>query len=126
MLSRTIKPALQCCEHCGKALADHAAGKHEFKLDESIPKWHGWHAARRGLATNLYRLGVPSKVIQQILRHSNVSVTEGYYIRPMGEDVWRAMENLEANLDSKTAAQEFPDTQRTLKLVPSAMLRAVN
>jgi hypothetical protein len=29
-------------------------------------EWHGWHAFRRGLATNLHRLGVSDKVIQQI------------------------------------------------------------
>jgi integrase len=34
--------------------------------------WYGWHAFRHGLATNLNRLGVPDKVIQQILRHANV------------------------------------------------------
>jgi integrase len=38
-------------------------------------EWHGWHAYRRGLATNLHRLGVPDKVIQRMLRHSNVAVT---------------------------------------------------
>ena len=36
---------------------------------EKIP-WYGWHAFRRGLATNLHRLGVSGKVIQQILRHA--------------------------------------------------------
>ena len=36
---------------------------------EKIP-WYGWHAFRRGLATNLHRLGVSDKVIQQILRHA--------------------------------------------------------
>ena len=37
-----------------------------------LPEWHGWHAARRGLGTNLYRLGVPEKTIQA-LRYANVS-----------------------------------------------------
>jgi integrase len=32
-------------------------------------KWKGWHAYRRGLATNLHELGVPDIVIQAILRH---------------------------------------------------------
>jgi hypothetical protein len=32
--------------------------------------WHGWHAFRRGLATNLHWLGVSDKVILQILRHA--------------------------------------------------------
>jgi hypothetical protein len=31
-------------------------------------EWKGWHAYRRGLATNLHELGVPDKVIQAILR----------------------------------------------------------
>lgn len=33
-------------------------------LKGSRVEWHGWHALRRGLATNLYELGVPNKVIQ--------------------------------------------------------------
>jgi len=35
---------------------------------------HGWHAFRRGLATNLHRLRVSDKTIQRIFRHSNVAV----------------------------------------------------
>jgi len=48
---------------------------HDFKRDSSLPEWHGWHAGRRGLGSNLYRLGVPELVIQRILRHANVSTT---------------------------------------------------
>jgi len=36
--------------------------------------WRGWHGFRRGLASNLNRLGVDDSVIQAILRHSHVSV----------------------------------------------------
>lgn len=43
-------------------------------------RWHGWHAFRRGLATNLYTLGVPPKVIQGILRHARVETTAAHYI----------------------------------------------
>jgi len=35
-------------------------------------EWHGWHAFRRGLATNLHALGISDIVIQAILRHSDV------------------------------------------------------
>jgi hypothetical protein len=35
-------------------------------------KWKGWHAYRRGLATNLHELGIRDKVIQAILRHEGV------------------------------------------------------
>lgn len=44
-------------------------------LEGSGVEWHGWHAFRRGSATNLYRLGVPERTIQAILRHANVSTT---------------------------------------------------
>jgi integrase len=44
-------------------------------------KWKGWHAYRRGLATNLHKLGVPDKVIQAILRHEDVSTTQRSYIK---------------------------------------------
>jgi integrase len=43
-------------------------------------KWHGWHGFRRGLASNLYTLGVPPKVIQNILRHASVETTQTHYI----------------------------------------------
>ena len=42
-------------------------------------EWHGWHAYRRGLATNLSELGVPDDVCQKILRHGQISVTQSNY-----------------------------------------------
>ena len=53
-----------------------------------------WHAFRRGLATNLHQTGVQDKVIQRILRHSNVAVTQACYIKTADADVQRAMEQL--------------------------------
>jgi integrase len=41
----------------------------------------GWHAFRRGLASNLNRIGVDDSIIQSILRHSTVSVTQNHYIQ---------------------------------------------
>ena len=63
-------------------------------LKEGIP-WHGWHAFRRGLATNLHHLGVPDKTIQSILRHSNVAVTQACYIKSMSSDAVAAMNSLQ-------------------------------
>jgi len=57
--------------------------------------WHGWHAFRRGLATNLHRLGVSDKVIQQILRHANVSTTMNIYVKTVSLDAANAMRILE-------------------------------
>jgi hypothetical protein len=43
-------------------------------------KWQGWHSFRCGLATNLYTLGVPPKVIQSILRYVRVETTQKHYV----------------------------------------------
>ena len=61
---------------------------------EKIP-WYGWHAFRRGLATNLHRLGVSDKVIQQILRHANVTTTINIYVKMVTQDAEDAMRKLE-------------------------------
>jgi integrase len=95
VLNREILPALERCEHCRKNLEDHGKADHDFKRDDSLPKWHGWHAARRGLGSNLYALGVPEKVIQSILRHANVSTTVTYYVKTRDEQAAQAMAKLE-------------------------------
>lgn len=95
VLSRQILPALRRCGQCDKAEGEHAKAGHAFKLDETFPKWHGWHAARRGLGSNLYALGVPEKVIQQILRHANVNTTNTYYIKTAPADAQAAMAKLQ-------------------------------
>ena len=103
---------LNRCVHCrlpkGKK---HAKQQHSYQSDAQLPAWHGWHAARRGLGSNLYRLGVPDKVIQAILRHSNVNITLGYYVKSASSDVMAAMGKFEEEL----TAQSLQDTQRTLK-----------
>jgi integrase len=95
VLGRKILPALERCEVCHKSRAEHLDNGHTFKLDASLPKWHGWHAARRGLGSNLYALGVPEKTIQVILRHANVSTTATYYIKSAPADAQAAMAKLE-------------------------------
>ena len=87
-----------------------------------IPMWHGWHAARRGLGTNLYRLGVSDKVIQAILRHSNVNVTLGYYIKPQKSDVIAAMGKFEQQM----AAHSFRDSNGTVNQASGAMPKSLN
>src|ERR1700722_16775234 len=62
-------------------------------------QWHGWHAFRRGLATNLHRLGVSDKTIQRILRHSNVAVTQACYIKTADSEVAEAMQQFERSLE---------------------------
>lgn len=105
LLNRAILPALNRCAVCGKPKAkcqkpgasndEGATPDHKFERDKILPEWHGWHAARRGLGTNLYRLGVPEKTIQAILRHASVSTTNTYYIKSAADDTRKAMARLE-------------------------------
>jgi integrase len=44
-------------------------------------KWKGWHAYRRGLATNLHELDVPDIVIPAILRHEDIRTIQRSYIK---------------------------------------------
>jgi integrase len=78
---------------------------HAFRRDPSIPEWHGWHAARRGLGSNLYRLGVPDMVIQRILRHANVNTAATYYIKTAADDVRNAMSKLENHIEKSEHVQ---------------------
>jgi integrase len=64
-------------------------------MEKAGLQWHGWHAFRRGLATNLHRLGVPDKVIQIILRHADIGVTQRCYIKTADADAVSAMQKLE-------------------------------
>ena len=94
-----ILPALNRCGSCGKAESDHEASAiHNYKGDACLPEWHGWHAARHGPGSNLYRLGVPEKVIQNILRHANVSTTATYYIKTAADDVRTATTKLKKHI----------------------------
>jgi integrase len=59
-------------------------------------RWRGWHAFRRGLATNLFALGVPPEVVQTILRHGDAETTKRHYILLKSLDEGRvAMSKLE-------------------------------
>ena len=113
--NRMVRPALNRCVTCGKPEGGHAKADHLWQRDDSIPAWYGWHAARRGLGSNLYRLGVKSKIIQAILRHADVSITEDYYIKTADDDVRSAMTTLEAAASEKS----LRDTYRTLDPRPS-------
>jgi integrase len=99
---RYILPSLNRCVTCRKPEGEcDQKIAHEYKRDAALPEWHGWHACRRGLGSNLYRLGVPDVVIQRILRHANVSTTTGYYIKTASDDVREAMTKFENSI-SKT------------------------
>ena len=99
VLRSQILPALSRCVECGKSEAAHTAKDHDYARDVSRPEWKDWHAFRRGLATNLYDLGMDDHTIKAILHHSSVTVTRRSYIKPSaqtrgvsneGFDTWTA------------------------------------
>lgn len=99
LLNDQIRPALERCSRCGKSKSQHARADHDHSRDSSLPEWHGFHAFRRGLATNLHDLGVDDLTIQRILRHSDVSVTQRCYIETLPEQSVAAMKKLETLID---------------------------
>ena len=94
LTNRFIQLRFGYCKHCGQTRLGHRH-HHRFDRDEARRDWHGWHGFRRGLATNLYRLGVQDKVIQNILRHSNLATTMNIYVKSVDGDSVRAMKALE-------------------------------
>lgn len=98
LVRRTIIPNITRCAVCHFPQHAHAVNDddHDFKLDETIPNWRGWHAFRRGLASNLYSAGVKPKVIQAILRHSDISTTLGFYVETPESESREALDKLAA------------------------------
>ena len=75
-------------------------------IKESGLEWHGRHAFRRGLPTNLHRLGISDNVIQQILRHANVTTTMDIYVKTVTSDAAAAMKTLQTTC--ATTVQPLP------------------
>ena len=113
LVRRVIVPALTRCAVCGEPESEHGENGHEFQLDTSIPRWHGWHAFRRALATNLHALGVEDKEIQAILRHSNVGLTINVYVKSVTQSQVNAMDVLSARFEKETS-NNLPTPRSTL------------
>lgn len=64
-------------------------------LEKADIEWKGYHAFRRGLATNLRALGSDDLTISEIMRHSDVQVTRRAYIKRVSEKSVEAMSRLE-------------------------------
>lgn len=79
--------------------------------------WHGWHAFRRGLASNLYATGAQDILVQRVLRHAKAHVTRDCYIKIFDTAVSSAMQKLEVQVEqieegkqeSRQLEFEFPD-----------------
>jgi len=80
--NRVIKPALE---------------KTKLNGQPSV-EWKGLHGLRRGLASDLFSLGVNPKVIAALLRHSDIGTTLQYYNSVPESETRPAMEKLEARV----------------------------
>ncbi len=87
--------------------------------------WYGWHAFRRGLASNLYALGAQDKVVQRILRHSKPHVTRERYIKVFDRTVLEAVEKVQARIEELRQAKVGPQ-QLQLKFGDPSSLRATD
>jgi integrase len=65
----------------------------------TLVPWYGWHAFRRGLASNLYEMGAPDKVVQRVLRHSKPHVTKERYIKVFDRTVLEAVQKIQARIE---------------------------
>ncbi len=113
VFNRRIEPILNACAECGETKKEHAAdADHEYRRRTDLPEWHGWHALRRGLGSNLNELGVPDLTIQRILRHSNVTTTRKSYIKIREDNVTAGMAQLEAGIRRAETAQSEAETRK--------------
>jgi integrase len=69
-------------------------------------RWEGWYGFRRGFGSKLFRLGVQPRSSMMILRHTDVSTTEAYYIIVGRTETPVAMEKLKTALGKKWAKRE--------------------
>ena len=80
-------------------------------------RWHGWHAFRRGLTTNLWELGVPAEVSQHILRHADVETTRKHYLMLHNQKQGAAaMKTLEAVVTRRKVGQQMGNSPSGPKL----------
>jgi integrase len=74
-------------------------------LESAGIHWRGWHSFRRGVASNLFQLGVDELTVQRILRHSKVNVTRERYIKVRDGRIEIAMAAFEEAIAKTHAVQ---------------------
>jgi integrase len=95
----------------GKALDLDSLYRRQMKepLKAAGIEWEGWHGFRRGLATNLERIGVRESIAAMVLRHSNDRVTRKHYIKPPTLEAIAAMRRLSETLLALDKAKMLPN-----------------
>ena len=99
LAARTIAPALERCDVCKELKSGHEKLRHEFQRDESLPKWQGFYALRRGIGTAL--ADVDSAVAaKSVLRHTNLATTTQHYVKSVDAAAVRAMDKISVLFDN--------------------------
>jgi integrase len=101
--NRIIKPALENSKFLkpspnGREIPG-LPGKWEGDDTTGIT-WRGYHGFRRGLASNLLGMGVNPKLIQAILRHSDIATTLELYTMIPNNETREALQRLEAKFSA--------------------------
>jgi integrase len=111
LVKRTIIPALSVCGVCRKSESEHKPEGHVYERNTVLPRWHGWHSFRRGLATNLHALGADDHTVQAILRHDDISTTQRAYIKTVAQSSVKAMDLLGAEFENESVNNELAKKQ---------------
>jgi integrase len=82
-------------------------------LQHAGVEWDGWHGFRRGLATNLERIGVRESIAAMILRHTNDRVTKKHYIKPPSIESTMAMRQLSETFSKLGEVRLLPSCSPT-------------
>jgi integrase len=92
----------------------------EEPLQKAYIEWEGWHGFRRGLATNLERIGVRDAIAAMVLRHSNDRVTRKHYIKPPSIEAIAAMRRLSETLSTIKTPELLPNCSPETPKAPEA------
>jgi len=75
-------------------------------LEANRIAWYGWHAFRRGLASNLYATNAQDILVQRILRHAKAHVTRDCYIKIFDPTLTVAMDRLQVHIEALEEAEK--------------------
>jgi integrase len=95
LAKRDVIPTIQRCSICRKPKSAHVVDGHPFDLDGSLPKWYGWYAFRRGIATEITAATRDVLAAKGLLRHSSISTTMAHYVKDVPEATLKGLERVE-------------------------------
>jgi integrase len=104
------------CNGYGKFISPPKLRENFAKLlrDSGLPRMR-FHDLRHSSATLLLAMGIHAKVVQELLGHSNITITLNVYshvLPSMQQDAVEKMSNLFAQQDNRSEGNESEDDQK--------------